>query len=346
MRRLLAGFVSLAFTACSSPPPTKAEPKIFDVRVAPVLAQSSVATLSSVGTVHLRRETSLAFTSAGRVARITVNEGDRVAKGQLLAALDTTIVSAQLAAAGAEQVRTGQELQRSQALLKQGWVTKARVDNAKAAYDSAVAASRVRRFASDTAQIYAPSGGVILARSVEPSQVVNEGTPVLVLGEEASGYVLRMPVADQDAARIKVGAAAVVRIASLGSATITGFVVQIGGRANAATGTFDVEIALPPIAGLRSGQIGNAEVVIGDQSGVTALIVPPAALFAPRAGEGFVYVVPQGSDRVSLRKVTLSEALDGGIVVTNGIVAGEMVVVSGVARLADKQKIRAVRRAP
>lgn len=346
MRRLLVGLASLAFTACSSPPPIKAEPKVFDVRIAPVIARSSVATLSAVGTVHLRRETSLAFTSAGRVARIMVNAGDRVAKGQLLAALDTTIVSAQLAAAGAEQVRTGQELQRSQALLKQGWVTKARVDNAKAAYESAVAASRVRRFASDTAQIYAPSGGVILARTVEPSQVVNEGTPVLVLGEETSGYVLRMPVADQDAARIKVGAAAVVRIASLGVATITGFVIQIGGRADPATGTFEIEIALPPIAGLRSGQIGNADVVIADQSGAAALIVPPAALFAPRAGEGFVYVVPQGTDRVSLRKVALSDTRDGGVVVTNGINAGEMVVVSGVNRLFDKQQVRAVRRAP
>lgn len=346
MRQVLLLCLALTLTACSSPPPSKAEPKIFDVRIAPVLAQSNVATLSAVGTVHLRRETVLGFTTAGRVARITVNAGDRVAKGQLLAALDTTIVSAQLAAAGAEQVRTGQELQRSQALLKQGWVTKARVDNARAAYDSALAASRVRRFASDTAQIYAPSGGVILARAVEPSQVVNEGTPVLVLGEEASGYVLRMPVADQDAARIKVGAAAVVRIASLGSATITGFVIQIGGRADPATGTFEVEIALPPIAGLRSGQIGSADVVIGDQSGVMSLIVPPAALFAPRAGEGFVFVVPQGSDRVSLRKVALADARDGGLIVTNGISAGEMVVVSGVNRLADKQQVRAVRRAP
>jgi RND family efflux transporter MFP subunit len=346
MRRVIVVCLSLAFASCSSPPPTKVEPKIFDARVAPVIAQSSIATLSAVGTVHLRRETSLAFTTAGRIARITVNEGDRVRKGQLLAALDTTTVNAQMAAATAEQVRTGNELQRSTALFKQGWVTRARVDNAKAAYDSAVAASRVRRFATDTAQIYAPSAGIILARSVEPSQVVGDGSPVLVLGEEAGGYVLRMPVADQDAAKIKVGAAAVVRIASLGAATVTGFVIQIGGRADPGTGTFEVEIALPSLAGLRSGQIGSADIVTADQSGALSLLLPSAALFAPRAGEGFVYVLAEGSNSVLLRKVAVSEARDGGLIVTSGVKAGELVVVSGVDRLSDKQKVRAVKRAP
>lgn len=345
VRHMLIGFALLATAACSSAPP-KAESGIFDVRVVQVGSAKAAVTLGAVGTVHLRRETTLGFTSGGRIARIAVNEGDRVAKGQVLAALDLTTVNAQLDAARAEQVRTAAELKRSTTLFEQGWVTKARLDNARAAHDSAIATSRVRQFATDTARIVAPGNGVVLARLAEPSQTVDAGTPVLVVGDESAGYILRLPVPDRDAARLRPGAPAKVRIASLGDAEINAFIVEIGGRADPATGTFDVEVALPPLPGLRSGQVGSAELIVSDQTGATSLLVPPAALFSPRAGEGFVYVVPDGSDRVALRKVTVAEARDGGLIVTGGLSPGEWVVVSKLDRIANKARINPVRRAP
>jgi hypothetical protein len=141
----------------------------------------------AVGTVRFRQETNLAFTSAGRIASIYVDVGQRVEKRQQLALLDTTTVSAQMSAANAEQVRAGAELQRSKQLYAQGWVSKARLDNAQAAYDTA------------------SSSGVILSRLAEPTQVVSEGTPVLTLGEEARGHVLRIPVSDRDVSDIVAG---------------------------------------------------------------------------------------------------------------------------------------------
>ncbi len=335
--------LAVALAACGSKPVPK-ERQYIDVRIAPVGSASDVQRISGAGTVRLRQETALAFTTAGRIARITVNAGERVRKGQLLALLDTTTVSAQLGAASAEQVRAGAELRRSKTLFAQGWVSKARLDTAQASYDAAVAATKVRRFATDTARIFAPSSGVILTRSAEPTQVVNEGTPVLTLGEEARGYVLRVPVPDRDAANLSVGGFATVRIASLGDLLLTGQIVQIGGRADQGTGTFEVEISLPNVAGLRSGQIGSAEMISKDQSRSPIILLPPAALFAPRAGEGFVYVLPTGSDAVALRKVRIGDARDGGFRVLSGLTPGEWVVVSGVDRLHDKQRVRAQRR--
>ena len=314
------------------------------VSVAQVHASTDVVRIAAAGTVRLRQETNLGFTSPGRIARIAVNAGDHVAKGQLLATLDMTTVVAQLGAASAEQLRAAAELRRAKALLAGGWVSLARVDTAQAAYDSAVAGTRVRRFATDTARIYAPSAGVVLARPAEPSQVVDSGTPVIVLGEEARGYVLKVPLSDRDAARVAVGAAATVQIASLGGASIAGHVVQIGGRADQGTGTFEAEISLPAAPGLRSGQIGRAAIVARDQAAGGMVLVPPAAVFAPRAGEGFVYVLPRGSDRVALRKVAISEAQDDGVRVLDGLAPGEWVIVSGVDRLRDQQRVRAQRR--
>ncbi|MFM9851251.1 MAG: efflux RND transporter periplasmic adaptor subunit [Sphingomonadaceae bacterium] len=345
MRCLLIAGVALAVSAChTAPPPKPAEARIVDVAIAQVGEAQIAETVTGVGTVRLRQETALAFTSAGRVSRIMVVAGDRVAKGQLLATLDATTVNAQLGAADAEQIRAAAELRRSKTLYADGWVSKVRVDTAQAAYDAATATVRARRFATDTARIFAPSAGVVLARSVEPSQVVDAGTPIIVVGEEAGGYVLKVPVADRDAARLAAGAPAQVTIASLGTAPITGQIVQIGGRADQGTGTFEVEIGLPRSARLRSGQIGEVAIVVRDQSQARALVMPAAALFAPRAGEGFVYLVAGGSERVSLRKVIISDARDGGIHVISGLNPGDWVVVSGVDRLSDKAQVRAVKR--
>jgi RND family efflux transporter MFP subunit len=330
--------------ACGAKPSPK-EVQIIDVSVAQVGTATDIERIRGAGTVRLRQETALSFTSAGRIARITVNAGDRVSKGQLLALLDTTTVDAQLGVADAEQTRAEGELRRSKTLYAQGWVTKARLDTAQAAYDASVAGTKARRFATSTARIIAPSSGVILARSAEPTQVVSEGTPILTLGEEVRGYVLKIPVPDREASRLAVGLPATVHIASLGDAGITGQVIQIGGRADQGTGTFEVEISLPKTEGLRSGQIGSVEIVAQDQSQSRVVLLPPSALFAPRAGEGFVYVVPDGSDRVSIRKVMIAEARDGGVRVMSGLTSGEWVVISGIDRLHDSQRVRVERQA-
>ena len=197
---------------------------------------------------------------------------------------------------------------------------------------------RAAGFQRSNATIVAPGPGTVLARLAEPGQVVAAGTPVLVVGEEASGYILRIPLSDRDAARLTLGAPAQITLGALNNDVIVGRVIEIAGRADKATGTFAVEIALPDDKRLRSGQIGDAKIVASGV-GATTLAVPPSAVFGPRAGEGLVYVVDLATSRVHLRKVVLGEASDEGIRVVGGIRPGEWVALSRVDRLTDGLKI-------
>lgn len=328
---LLAGCSKVApkQEAVAGPPP---------VRVATVGAQQRAAIIRGVGTVALRREASLGFTSAGRIARLTVNEGDDVRQGQVLAALDTTTVAADLMRARAERERAAAEFRRSSNLMAQGWITRPRLENAQASLQAADANVSAARFQAANATIVSPGSGIVLARLAEPGQVVAAGTPVLVIGESASGYVLRVPLSDRDAARLVAGVPAQVTLAAMGNQPIAGKVIEIAGRGDRATGTFAVEIALPADQRLRSGQIGEAVITAATQT-VTALTVPAAAVFAPRAGEGFVYVVDRATRRVRLRRVTIADATDRGIEVTGGLSRGELIATSRVDRLKDGQVI-------
>lgn len=338
---LLLFGVSLTLAGCGAADVPKREAPLA-VRVAQVQGGQAERAIEASGTLALRLETSLGFTSAGRIARINVQEGDSVRKGQLLASLDSTPIEANVASARAERVRADAELTRSVALLEKGWVTQPRVDNARAAAQSAAANLRSARFASDTSRIFAPSAGTVLSRLAEPAQVVAAGTPVLVLGEDSGGFVLRVPLNDREVGQIRVGALAQVTLQGLGGAVLTGSVIEIGGRAQSNTGSFLAEIALPASPLLRSGMIGTASIMASGPDVPASPIVPPAALFAARAGEAFVFVV--GEDKkAKLRKVRIGETRDQGTRVMGGVSPGEWVAVSGIDRLSDGLAITPVR---
>lgn len=336
MQRALGILGTFVLAACGQQP-TAVAPGVPQVRIAQVGGATVPDTIIATGTVAWRRETSFGFTSAGRIATIAVDEGDGVRSGQLLAALDSTTVAAGFSAARAERNRAAAEYVRSAKLLEQGWVTRPRVDNARATLAAAEANVRSAGFQSRNATIVSSGPGVVLARLTDAGQVVAAGTPVLIVGEASGGRVLRLPLADRDAARLRVGAPATVRITAV-EMELTGSVIEIGGKADKSTGTFVVEIGLPDDPRLRAGQIGTVSIV-ANGLGTPSLLVPPAAIFAPRAGQAFVYVVDPATKRVKLRRVSIGETTDNAIRVTGGLQSGEWVATSRLDRLADGMAI-------
>lgn len=342
--RYLVPLLWLLISACSNAPAAPAPAAPLAVRVAQIEVGSGAETVETAGTVTIREETALAFTSGGKIARIMVNEGDQVRRGQLLATLDVTPLSAGLDTARAEQARARAELKRLEPLMAKGWITRPRYEAALAAVQSADAAVKAQGFALDTARIVANGDGVVLDRPAEPGQIVAQGTPVLIVGRAASGYVLRAPLSDREAVRVVRGAPARVVLEALDGEPLTGSVLELGGRADRATGTFEAEIALPPDPRLRSGLIGRASITATPAAGATPrLLVPPLAIFGARAGEGFVYVLDK-QDRVRLRKIRLGQAEDGGVLVLAGLTPGEWVAVAALDRLQDGMNVRPERR--
>jgi RND family efflux transporter MFP subunit len=343
--RLLAGLMPLALlAACGEEKavPKAASDEIHPVQVVTVQQENLRRTIDAVGTIRYRRETPLGFTTAGKVATVRFEEGDFVKRGALLAALDTTSVGADVSVATAERNRARAEFDRMRSLFADGWVTKARYESAEAAVTSADARVRQAGFASGTAQLYAPSSGVVLTRNVQPGQVIAAGTPALILGEGDDGFVFRVPVADRDASKLRVGMAADIAIESLGGAPITATISEIDGRANEATGAFSVQFRLANRPQLRSGQIGTATIMLPASDSGGSLQIPASALFGVRTGEGLVYVVDAKS-RVETRNVAIERVTDEFVIVSGGIRPGDTIVTSGLEKLRTGSKVRAIK---
>ncbi|MGL6043180.1 MAG: efflux RND transporter periplasmic adaptor subunit [Sandaracinobacteroides sp.] len=329
----------LAISACTREPPAPQPAETVPVRLHIVAEATSPTASFAAGTVRLRRETPLAFLNDGRVREVRVREGDLVGAGQLLAALDRTAIDSQAEATAARARQAASELQRQRKLEREGWVSTARVESAEASAKAAAADSSAARFSQRFATIVAPTGGVILARLAEPGQSLEAGTPVLVLGEFSSGFVVRVPLGAGRMADMQRGQIATVRFRDGAAPELTAKLIEMAGRADPQTGTFQAEFALPAHPALRSGLIADV-ILRTKQSG--GLAIPATALFSARADEGFVWLYDRAGRKVESRMVRLGRVTDAGVEVFSGLQRGDLIVVGGVDRLIEGQQVRAV----
>lgn len=307
------------------------------VEVAAVAPVGSAGRIEASGLVAYKRETPLAFNVPGVVASLTVDEGQTVAAGQRLAALRQTQVAAGSAEAQAALETAERNLSRTRTLFEGGWVTQARLDDAELAVRRAQAARDSAGFNQDTSVLNAPAAGVILRRLAEPAQVVGAGTPVLVLGETASGLIVRVGVTAAQAQALRTGAQAEVRVSGE-TETRRGTVSLIGSAADPATGSFPIEIRLMDAGALRSGAVAAAEIAASQSSAPAALAIPLLALIDARADQGVVYVV--GDDDVARRRSIVTAGVTGDfVVVASGLEEGERVVSRGAPFVRDGEAV-------
>ncbi|WP_167755675.1 efflux RND transporter periplasmic adaptor subunit [Vitreimonas flagellata] len=321
---------ALALAACGaaeSDAPAQAEGPL--VQVVEVASASAAGAIRASGLVGYKREPQLSFTAPGIVGDLLVDAGDSVRRGQRLATLRRTSGGANVDEAALARANAERDLARTQELYDRGFVSEARLDDARLA---------VQR-ASDSSVLVAPADGVILRRAAETSQTVNAGTPILVFGETRSGIVVRAPVASSEASRIRVNDQVQVRVNELG-VTRTGRVARVGAKGNDSTGAFEVEVEIADASGLRSGMVAEVEIAATPGAAATAtLMVPTLSLLDARADQGIVFVVDaQGVAR--RRAVTTAGVTQAGVIVISGLEPGDRVISAGAAYVRDGETVR------
>jgi HlyD family secretion protein len=122
------------------------------------------------GNVDLR-QVDLAFNNSQRITEITVQEGDRVQKGQCIARLDTDRLEPQVAKAEAELAAQKQVVQRLRSGSRPEEIEQARANLRSAQADAANAERQYQRFQ----QLYKESsGGAVSSQDVENSSATLE----------------------------------------------------------------------------------------------------------------------------------------------------------------------------
>jgi HlyD family secretion protein len=195
------------------------------------------------GTVEVT-EVNLGFKVAGRVVDLIVDEGQRVKKGDRLAALDSAEMehvvaqnSAAVAVVEAEQERARKDYDRAVALVESGVLPPQQLDSAKKAYDSSMAQLRQTRATLSASRdrlrdmvVFAPVSGVVLRKNSEAGETVAAGAAVYSLGDLDNPWI-KVYVKEDKLGLVKLGQRAEVRTDSFPKKAYTGTVTTISSDA-------------------------------------------------------------------------------------------------------------------
>ncbi|GGD61311.1 efflux RND transporter periplasmic adaptor subunit [Erythrobacter arachoides] len=314
-------------------------------------AASLEGAINATGTLAARREMPVGVVGeGGRVVSVPVEAGDWVRQGQVLAVIDRSVQNqqaasqrAQIDVAQADADLAQANLDRALQLVERGFISQADIDRLTATRDAANARVQVARAQLGERQarnaqlnIVAPAAGLVLARNVEPGQVVTPGSGTLFSIARGGEMELLAAVGENELAQISTGAIVEVTPAG-GDQSFSGQVWQVSPIIDETNRQGTVRVALSYAEGLRPGGFATATIASGS---VVAPRLPESAILSDDDGS-YVFIV-DGDNKVVRRNVTVGAISDEGIAIASGLTGRERVVLRAGGFLREGETVRPV----
>ncbi len=363
MNKQLFGLSILGFLLSCGPADEAREPRSPRVRVFEVSEASSGQVRKVSGQLAAARSSPLAFGVAGTVDSVEVEQGDRIAKGQVLASLDAQPLRLALEQARSELmsnrakfVETESAYERAMVLLRRGVKARAQVEVAEANLKSARAdlrgsQSRLEEAERDLrrTELRAPFSGVVTQRSVDPFQEIGANEAAFVLQGEGA-LVVKVRVAEAIIRDVDYEQPVQVTFPSLPGVELIGVVSLIAAQAGEGN-AFPVEVQLPDAeADLRSGMTARVSFNFSEYlDGRTAYLVPLSAIaidvgllagVSEQDAEAPLFLFDEATGRASVRNVRIGGLRGNQLEVFEGLEPGDLVISAGVPFLHDGMQVR------
>ena len=308
------------------------------VRTTVVRTTEGSQTLALPGSLQGFQQAPLAARSAGYVKRWTKDIGSHVAKGELLAVIESPEIDQQLSQAEAVRGQTAASLglakstvERWEALRKRDVVSQQELDERRSGLTQATAnlaaadanVQRLRQLQGFT-RITAPFDGVITKRNVDVGDLIDSSGKTLFVLTQMDPLRVYVNVPQSYAQLVRPGQKVVITQSELRGQSFAGEVARTSASIDPATRTMQVEVALPNRNGiLLPGAYVQVELPL---AGSRTLVVPTNVLLF--RAEGTRVAAVDAAHKVHLKPVTLGRNLGESIEVVDGIAAGERLVVN------------------
>ena len=355
--RFLPALAGLLLLSACGREPAPVEP-VRAVRVEVVGTAARPGSQEYAAEVRARVESRLGFRVGGKLVARSVDAGQAVRAGQVLARLDPRDLQigqeaarAALAAARAQLEVAESDFRRFVALREQGFISSAELErreaglkSARSAAEQAEAQLRLQANQSGYAALTADVNGVVTAVEAEPGMVLAPGAPVLRLAHDGPREAwFAVPEDRAEALRALQGRPGRLQVRLWGDEARSwpATVREIAAAADPATRTFLVKADL----GSAPARLGRTATVTvpdpqpgGPAAQAPAFTLPLAAVFEQR-GASTVWVLDRAQMVVQPRAVGVAGADGNRIVVASGLQPGETVVTAGVHTLSAGQKV-------
>ncbi|MFH1146753.1 MAG: efflux RND transporter periplasmic adaptor subunit [Pseudomonadota bacterium] len=346
-------WASLLFClGCQKGESSKTREKVINVRVQAAGVRPVRPYIETIGSLEPYEEVTVSAEVDGRLKDIRVDEGSAVAKGMILAHINDTdqkleVKRAQAALRQAEATlaNTRVEFERKKALYQQELVTRQQFDDVstrlslaeadleRAGVALSLSAERLRK-----TEVNSPLAGLIKKKNVSSGDYVKSGGNLFVIIQN-NPLKLHFTLAERDAARVGKGQEVSLKVDSYAQTAFSGRVTLIYPSLDEKTRTLQVEAEVPnPRGSLKPGYFAHVTLYTG--STADAILAPVTSLLYEEE-KVKVFVVEQG--RAKERAIRAGSKYGEMIEVTDGLKAGEQVVVLGQQNLSNGVRVNIIR---
>ncbi|MBO4720572.1 MAG: efflux RND transporter periplasmic adaptor subunit [Prevotella sp.] len=290
-----------------------------------------------VGIVEEREGTAVSFTSMGVVKRVLVNEGQSVAKGQLIAEMDDTQARNLLNGAEAQMNQANDALERYKLLHDNGslpevqWVEiQSKVAQAKSQYEVA------KKNLADC-RLTAPVSGIIGKKLVGAGETAMPSQAVVTI-LDISSVKVKVAIPEAEVSGITASTPSTINVEAA-QKQVNGGKIEKGIQADALTHTYEVRInVLNSDRKLLPGMVASVQFAAVAQQQTEQAMLPVTAVQRRADGSLFVWTVAKDST-AHRTTVSTGETQGNRIAISNGIESGQRVVTEGYQKLSEGTKV-------
>lgn len=243
----------------------------------------------------------------GECTAVHVEEGDRVEMGEVLAELDTTDIRVTIGQGEVQVRQTKTSYDIAEKSLKEGIGSRAERDNAKFAYEQAVAALEAQKVQLEKQTVKAPIAGIVTMRAIQVGQFVATGTQLFAIVDPAS-FMLTISPPERELSRLRVGQVAKVTIDALGNEAFAATVRRVNPNVDPMSGTVKVTLDFDEETRSRLREAAFARVRLVMETHENVLLLSKDALVEENARKYVFVVVEKEEGEVQDSEDTEAEA--------------------------------------
>ena len=334
----MTGLVCVLLIACgdrSAPEPV--DQTIRPARIFEVRDTSETLSYEFVGRVEAAQSIDMTFEVSGPLQKLPILEGQTIAAGDLVAALDPKDYELAVQEAEVQLQLARQDLERKRQVLKQKGIARSVVDDARSMHQlQQVRLEKARQSLAD-ATITAPFDAYVARRYVDNHVNVNAGQNIVRLHDlHTLEVVANVPESLVGTASQEELIRAYAQFDFIPDERFELTYRENRGEADTVAQTYAVSMSMqrPTQWNILPGMTAIVTTQLRDPSGgAFRAVVPPSALVG-NASTGFdVWIFDAETGLVEQRGVNVGEPAGAGIEITDGLVDGDLIVATGASQL-------------
>lgn len=309
------------------------------IRVKTEVAQTTTSTNGQtyVGIVEESEATAVSFTGMGVVKRMLVNEGQAVARGQLIAEMDDTQARNLLSGAEAQMAQANDALERYKMLHDNGSLPEVQWVEIQSKVAQAKSQLEVAKKNLADCRLVAPASGVIGKKLIGAGETAMPSQAIVNI-LDISSVKVKVAVPEAEVGGINAHTPTSIKVEAI-NGSYRGGQIEKGVQADALTHTYDIRINVANSdCKLLPGMVANVRFVSDGSQADGGKMVPVTAV--QRKSDGSLFVWTVGKDSTAHRTtVTIGQPQGNFVSVIDGLNMGDRIATEGYQKLSEGTKV-------